>query len=106
MCPSRLARTQMSRDLTIQNLKTIIDKLHWKMQYQDSVVDGSFVSRVSITPKDMDTITLEYCEAKETKQKARQAAAETGLVYFQRQPLTLLLGSKYQANDIRMDVSQ
>lgn len=106
MCSSRLAKHKMSLDLTIQNLKTIIDKLHWKIQYQDSVVDGSFISRVSITPKDMDTITLDSCCPKDTKQKARQAAAEAGLVYFQQQPLTLLLGSKYHANDIRMDVGQ
>jgi hypothetical protein len=94
----------MSRDLSIQSLKTIADKLHWKMQYQDNVVDGSFVSRVTLTPKDADTITLEYCEAKETKQKARQAAAESGLAYFQQQPLTLLLGAKYIVSDVRMDV--
>ena len=94
----------MDRDLSIQNLKTITDKLHWKLQYQDSVVDGSFVSRVSVTPKDANTISLEYCEAKETKQKARQAAAQTALAYFQQQPLTLLLGAKYTANDVRMDI--
>ena len=94
----------MARDLSIQSFKTVVDKLHWKMQYQDNVVDGSFVSRVTLTPKDADTITLEYCEAKDTKQKARQAAAESGLAYFQQQPLTLLLGAKYIASDVRMDV--
>jgi hypothetical protein len=94
----------MDRDLSIQSLKTITDKLHWKLQYQDSVVDGSFVSRVSVTPKDADTIALEPCEAKDTKQKARQAAAQMGLAYFQQQPLTLLLGAKYIANEVRMDV--
>ena len=51
-----------------------------------------------------DTITLEYSDVKDTKQKSRQAAAEIGLLYFQRQPLTLLLGHKYHANDIRMDI--
>lgn len=94
----------MDRDLSIQSLKTITDKLHWRLQYQDSVVDGCFVSRVSVTPKDANTITLEYCEAKETKLKARQAAAQMGLTYFQQQPLTLLLGAKYVANEVRMDV--
>lgn len=94
----------MDRDLSIQSLKTITDKLHWKLQYQDSVVDGSFVSRVSVTPKDANTVTLDYCETKDTKQKARQAAAQIGLVYFQQQPLTLLLGARYMANDVRMDV--
>jgi hypothetical protein len=94
----------MDRDLSIQSLKTITDKLHWKLQYQDSVVDGGVMSRVSLTPKDANSITLEYCEAKETKQKARQAAAQTGLAYFQQQPLTLLLGAKYIASDVRMDV--
>ena len=98
------APERMARDLTIQSLKTITDKLHWKIQYQDNVLEGSFVSRVAITPKDADTITLEYCEAKESKQKARQAAAEAGLAYFQQQPLTLLLGAKYMASDVRMDV--
>jgi len=95
----------MDRDLSIQNLKIITDKLRWKMQYQDSVVDGSFVSRVSVTPKDANTITLDYCEVKDTKQKARQAAAQTALSYFQQQPLTLLLGCKHTVNDVRMDVS-
>jgi hypothetical protein len=94
----------MDRDMSIQSLKTITDKLHWKLQYQDSVVDGFFVSRVCVTPKDANTITLECCEPKETKQKARQAAAQTGLAYFQQQPLTLLLGTKYTANEVRMDV--
>ena len=94
----------MDRDLSIQSLKTITDKLHWKLQYQDSVVDGSFVSRVSVTPKDANTVTLDYCETKDTKQKARQAAAQIGLVYFQQQPMTLLLGARYMANDVRMDV--
>lgn len=102
---ARRPAARMDRDLSIQSLKTITDKLHWKMQYQDSVVDGFFVSRISLTPKDMNTITLEYCEAKETKQRARQAAAQTGLAYFQQQPLTLLLGEKYMASDVRMDVS-
>jgi len=95
----------MDRDLSIQNLKIITDKLRWKMQYQDSVVDGSFVSRVSVTPKDANTITLDYCEVKDTKQKARQAAAQAALSYFQQQPLTLLLGCKHTVNDVRMDVS-
>lgn len=94
----------MDRDLSIQSLKTITDKLHWRLQYQDSVVDGGVMSRVSLTPKDTNSITLEFCEAKETKQKARQAAAQTGLAYFQQQPLTLLLGAKYVSSDVRMDV--
>jgi hypothetical protein len=94
----------MDRDVSMQSLKTITDKLHWKLQYQDSVVNGGFVSRVSVTPKDANTISLDYCEVTDTKQKARQAAAQTALSYFQQQPLTLLLGSKYSANDVRMDV--
>jgi len=94
----------MSRDLSIQNLKVLADKLHWKIQYHDNVVDGQFQSRVVMTPKDMDTITLQYSDAKDTKQKARQAAADIGLLYFQRQPLTLLLGTKYHVNDVRMDI--
>lgn len=94
----------MSRELSIQNLKIIADKLHWKIQYHDSVVDSHFESRVVMTPKDLDTITLQYSDPKETKQKARHAAAEIGLAYFQRQPLTLLLGNKFHANDIRMDI--
>jgi len=102
---ARRPAARMDRDLSIQSVKTITDKLHWKLQFQDSVVDGCFVSRISLTPKDMNTISLEYCEAKDTKQKARQAAAQTGLAYFQQQPLTLLLGAKYMASDVRMDVS-
>lgn len=94
----------MDRDLSIQSLKTVTDKLHWRLQYHDSVVDGCFVSRVSVTPKDANTITLEYCEARDTKQKARQSAAQMGLAYFQQQPLTLLLGAKYVANEVRMEV--
>lgn len=94
----------MSRDLSIQNLKVLSDKLHWRIQFHDNVVDGQFQSRVVMTPKDMDTITLQYSDAKDTKQKSRQAAADIGLLYFQRQPLTLLLGDKYHANDVRMDI--
>jgi hypothetical protein len=87
---------------TIQNLKTVADKISWKVQYQDRVVDGKFQVRVVLTPPKTDSIELEWCESTETKKEARQAAAELGLVYFDNQPLTLVLGHKYERNDSRM----
>ena len=87
---------------SIQNLKTVTDKISWKVQYQDRVVDGKFQVRVVLTPPRMDTIELAWCESRETKKEARHGAAEAGLVYFDGQPLTLVLGSKYERNDSRM----
>ena len=34
----------------IQNLKTVADKIGWKVQYQDRVVEGKFQVRVVLTP--------------------------------------------------------
>jgi hypothetical protein len=87
---------------SIQNLKTVADKIGWRVQYQDRVVDGKFQVRVVLTPAKADSIELAWCESRETKKEARHAAAEVGLVYFDGQPLTLVLGSKYERNDSRM----
>ena len=87
---------------SIQNLKTVTDKISWKVQYQDRVVDGRFQVRVVLTPPRADTIELAWCESRETKKEARYGAAELGLVFFDNQPLTLVLGSKYERNDSRM----
>jgi hypothetical protein len=89
-------------DSSIQNLKTVADKIRWRVQYQDRVVDGKFQVRVVLTPPKADTIELAWCESRETKKEARDAVAEVGLVYFDVQPLTLVLGSKYERNDSRM----
>jgi hypothetical protein len=87
---------------SIQNLKTVADKISWKVQYQDRVVDGRFQVRVVLTPPRTDSIELAWCEGGESKKEARHSAAELGLVYFDSQPLTLVLGSKYERNDSRM----
>ena len=34
---------------SIQNLKTVADKISWRVQYQDRVVDGKFQVRVVLT---------------------------------------------------------
>jgi len=83
----------------IQNLKTVADKISWKVQYQDRVVEGKFQVRVVLTPPKADTIELAWCEGGESKKESRQAAAELGLVYFDGQPLTLVLGHKYERNE-------
>ena len=87
---------------SIQNLKTVTDKISWKVQYQDRVTDGKFQVRVVLTPPRADSVELAWCESRETKKEARHVAAEVGLVYFDGQPLTLVLGSKYVRNDSRM----
>ena len=91
---------------SIQNLKTVTDKISWKVQYQDRVVEGRFQVRVVLTPPRADTIELAWCESRETKREARYGAAELGLAYFDGQPLTLVLGSKYERNDSRMLVEE
>ena len=91
---------------SIQNLKSVADKISWKVQYQDRVVDGRFQVRVVLTPPKTDSIELEWCESRETKKEARHGAAELGLVFFDNQPLTLVLGSKYERNDSRMLVEE
>jgi hypothetical protein len=87
---------------SIQNLKTVTDKISWRVQYQDRVIDGKFQVRVVLTPPRADTIELAWCESRETKKEARHGAAELGLLYFDRQPLTLVLGAKYERNESRM----
>jgi hypothetical protein len=91
---------------SIQNLKTVTDKVSWKVQYQDRVADGKFQVRVVLTPPKTDSIELAWCQSKETKKEARHAAAELGLVFFDNQPLTLVLGSKYVRNDSKMMVEE
>jgi len=91
---------------SIQNLKTVTDKISWRVQYQDRVVEGRFQVRVVLTPPRADTIELAWCESRETKREARYGAAELGLAYFDGQPLTLVLGSKYERNDSRMLVEE
>ena len=91
---------------SIQNLKTVADKVSWRVQYQERVVHGRFQVRVVLTPPRTDSIELEWCESRETKKEARHSAAELGLVYFDSQPLTLVLGGKYERNDSRMLVEE
>ena len=87
---------------SIQNLKTVTDKIGWGVQYQDRVIDGRFQVRVVLTPPKADTVELAWCASRETKREARHGAAEAGLVFFDGQPLTLVLGSKYERNDSQM----
>jgi hypothetical protein len=87
---------------SVQNLKTVADKIGWRVQYQDRVVDGRFQVRVVLTPAKADTIELAWCEGGGTKREARHGAAELGLLYFDGQPLTLVLGAKYERNESRM----
>jgi hypothetical protein len=87
---------------SIQNLKTVADKISWRVQYQDRVIDGKFQVRVVLTPPRADSVELAWCESRETKKEARHGAAELGLLYFDRQPLTLVLGAKYERNESRM----
>jgi len=82
----------------MSNLKTIADKVRWKVEYQDRVANGRFESRVALTPKWEHTIQLAWCEGRETEQEAHEAAAQIGLAHCERQPLTLLLGRMYPAN--------
>jgi hypothetical protein len=86
---------------SIQNLKSVADKISWKVQYQDRVVEGRFQVRVVLTPPRADTVELAWCEGGGRKE-ARHGAAEAGLVFFDGQPLTLVLGSKYERNDSQM----
>ena len=85
-----------------QNLKSVADKIRWKVQFQDRVVDGRFQVRVVLTPPKADTVELAWCESRETKKEARHGAAELGLLYFDGQPLTLVLGGRYERNESRM----
>ena len=87
---------------SIQNLKSVADKICWRVQYQDRVIDGKFQVRVVLTPPRTDSVELAWCESRETKKEARHGAAELGLLYFDRQPLTLVLGAKYERNESRM----
>ena len=87
---------------SIQNLKTVADKIGWRVQYQDRVVEGRFQVRVVLTPPRADTVELAWCEGRETKREARHGAAELGLLYFDDQPLTLVLGGRYERNESRM----
>ena len=87
---------------SIQNLKTVADKICWKVQYQDRVVETRFEVRVVLTPPGADSVELAWCASAATKKQGQHAAAEIGLAYFDRQPLTLVLGSKYERNDTRM----
>jgi hypothetical protein len=87
---------------SIQNLKSVADKIGWRVQYQDRVVDGRFQVRVVLTPPRTDSLELAWCESRETKREARHGAAELGLLYFDGQPLTLVLGGRYERNESRM----
>lgn len=87
---------------SIQNLKTVADKIMWKVQYQDRVVGKRFEVRVVLTPPGADSVELEWCASADTKKDGRHAAAELGLAYFDEQPLTLVLGGRYERNDTRM----
>lgn len=92
-------------DSHMMNAKTIADKIRWKLEYRDRVVDGRFSSMVALKPKWQDTIELAWSDGHTTKTAGRRAAARICLEYFERQPLTLLLGHQYQASRASMDTT-
>ena len=87
---------------SMQNLKTVAEKIKWKVQYQDRVAGKRFEARVVLTPPGADSVELAWCASADTKKEGQQAAAELGLQYFERQPLTLVLGGKYERNETKM----
>jgi hypothetical protein len=87
---------------SIQNLKTVADKIMWRVQYQDRVVGKRFEVRVVLTPPGGDSVELAWCASADTKKDGRYAAAAIGLAYFDQQPLTLVLGGRYERNETRM----
>ena len=87
---------------SMQNLKTVAEKIKWKVQYQDRVAGKRFEARVVLTPPGADSVELAWCASAATKKDGQHAAAEIGLAYFDRQPLTLVLGGKYERNETRM----
>lgn len=107
--PSRAqeARVQQmqapAEDMHVQNVKMVADKMRWKVEYRDQVLDGRFQSMLTLTPKWQDTIELAWSEGYGTKSAARRAAALIGLKYFEQQPLTLVLGQRFHANREIMD---
>jgi hypothetical protein len=92
-----------AEDSHVQNVKTVADKVRWKVEYRDKEVGGRFHSMLALTPKWQDTIELAWSEGCATKSAARQAAAALGLSYLQQQPLTLVLGQRFHANRAGMD---
>lgn len=92
-----------AEDSHVQNVKAVADKVRWKVEYRDQVLDGRFHSMLALTPKWHDTIELAWSEGCSTKSAARRAAALVGLSYFQQQPLTLVLGQRFHANRPGMD---
>ena len=87
---------------SMQNLKSVADKIMWNVQYQDRVVEKRFEVRVVLTPPGSDSVELSWCASADTKKEGQHAAADIALQYFDRQPLTLVLGSKYERNETRM----
>jgi hypothetical protein len=87
---------------SVQNLKTVADKIKWKVQYHERVTGKRFEGRVVLTPPGADSVELAWCASADTKKEGQQAAAEIGLLFFERQPLTLVLGGKYERNETRM----
>jgi hypothetical protein len=87
---------------SMQNLKTVAEKIKWKVQYQERVAEQRFQARVVLTPPGADSVELTWCASAATRKEGQQAAAELALLYFERQPLTLVLGGKYERNETRM----
>ncbi len=79
------------QEYTKQDLKTFVDKLRWKITYEDQPQGQGFRARVVLTKGEGDTVELEWSDTKQNKKKAQQAAAEIFLAYCHQQPLTLLL---------------
>jgi hypothetical protein len=74
-----------------QDFKTLVDKLGWKIRYEDQPQGGGFRARVVLTKLEGDTVELEWSETNQNKKDSQQAAAEIGLAYCEEQPMALLL---------------
>jgi hypothetical protein len=48
-----------------QGLKTLVDKLRWKIKYEDLAQGEGFRSRIVLTKPEGDTVELEWSEAKQ-----------------------------------------
>ena len=84
-----------NRDFQV-DLKTLVDKLRWKIKYaededQSKPLSERFRARVVLTKAEGDTVELEWSEAKQIKKDAQKSAAEIGLAYVQKQHIKLLL---------------
>ena len=56
---------------SMQNLKTVAEKIKWRVQYQERVAEQRFQARVVLTPPGADSVELAWCASADTKKRAR-----------------------------------